>query len=76
MQPDSDEFEQFRALALGMLDFPTADEPDGHRLIEDCFFAVRIATRHCGRPVRVGVRGVDGVGDGHPRSGPSIRCSG
>jgi predicted RND superfamily exporter protein len=39
MEPGSEEVEQFRTLALGMIGFPTAEEPEGHRLIEDCTFA-------------------------------------
>lgn len=48
MESGSDDVKQFRALALAMTGFPTSEEPDGHRLIEDCFFAT-------GSPVAVAV---------------------
>jgi len=37
--PQSTMFAQVRALALGLTDFPTAEEPSGRRLIEACVFA-------------------------------------
>jgi predicted RND superfamily exporter protein len=37
--PQSTTFAQMRALALGLTDFATAEEPKGRKLVEDCFVA-------------------------------------
>lgn len=37
--PQSTAAAQVRALALSLTDFPTADEPDGRKLVADCFLA-------------------------------------
>lgn len=39
MRPGTTEAEQVRTLALGLVGYATAAEPDGYRLVDDCFFA-------------------------------------
>ncbi len=39
IRPGSEAVERIRDLALNLRDFPTTEEPDGRRLIADCFFA-------------------------------------
>lgn len=39
LRPNSSEAQRFRELALRLVTFPTLREPDGQRLVEDCFIA-------------------------------------